>query len=54
VASEAALIRLEAAARGRDNLMPRILEAVEARATLGEISDRLRGVFGTHSPTVQI
>jgi methylmalonyl-CoA mutase, N-terminal domain len=34
------------AARGHDNLMPRILDAVEAYATLGEISDVLRGVFG--------
>jgi methylmalonyl-CoA mutase N-terminal domain/subunit len=53
-APEAALRRLGSAARGRDNLMPRILEAVEARATLGEISDRLRGVFGAYAPTVQI
>jgi len=28
--------------------MPSILAAVEAEATLGEIADRLRGVFGTH------
>ena len=42
----AALARLEAAARGSDNTMPAILEAVEAYATLGEISDKLRAVFG--------
>jgi methylmalonyl-CoA mutase N-terminal domain/subunit len=45
-AVRAALERLEAAARSSDNLMPRILAAVEAYATLGEISDTLRGVFG--------
>lgn len=28
--------------------MPRIIEAVRARATLGEISDTLRGVWGTY------
>ncbi len=28
--------------------MPRILEAVERYATLGEVADRLRGVFGVH------
>ena len=39
---------LEQAARGSDNLMPRILEACEALATVGEISDRLRGVFGEY------
>jgi methylmalonyl-CoA mutase N-terminal domain/subunit len=39
---------LEKAARGADNLMPRILAACEARATVGEISDRLRKVFGEY------
>ncbi len=39
---------LEHAARGGENLMARILEAVEARATVGEISDVLRGVFGEY------
>ena len=28
--------------------MPPIVQAVEARATLGEISDAMRGVFGEH------
>ena len=41
-----ALAKLDAAARGTENTMPAILEAVEAYATLGEISDTLRGVFG--------
>ncbi|HET8907438.1 MAG TPA: methylmalonyl-CoA mutase family protein [Ktedonobacterales bacterium] len=41
-----ALSALEAAARGSENLMPRILAAVEAYATLGEISDTMRHVFG--------
>ncbi len=53
-AAESSLKRLEAAARGRDSLMPRILAAVEARATLGEISDRLREVFGAHAPKATI
>ena len=39
---------LEAAARGTDNLMPRILACAEAYATVGEISDRLRHVFGEY------
>jgi methylmalonyl-CoA mutase N-terminal domain/subunit len=43
-----ALARLEQAARGRDNLMPFIIAAVECYATLGEIADTLRGVFGEH------
>jgi methylmalonyl-CoA mutase, N-terminal domain len=47
-----ALDRLETGARGRDNLMPLIVDAVEASATLGEICDRLRLVFGVHQPSV--
>ena len=43
---EAALDQLEAAARGTDNLMPRVLDAVRAYASLGEICGRLRRVFG--------
>ncbi|HZL56919.1 MAG TPA: methylmalonyl-CoA mutase family protein [Bryobacteraceae bacterium] len=39
---------LDAAARGSENLMPRILAAAEAWATVGEISDTLRGVFGEY------
>ncbi len=42
------LAELEAAARGDENLMPRIVAAVEALATVGEISDRLRAVFGEY------
>jgi methylmalonyl-CoA mutase N-terminal domain/subunit len=36
------------AARGSDNLVPPILAAVEASATVGEIADALRSVFGEH------
>jgi methylmalonyl-CoA mutase N-terminal domain/subunit len=43
-----ALRDLEAAARGTENLMPRILVAAEAMATVGEISDCLRTVFGEY------
>jgi methylmalonyl-CoA mutase N-terminal domain/subunit len=45
-----ALQRLERGARGSENLMPRILEALKARATLGEVCDTMRGVFGVHRP----
>ena len=51
-AVEGSLARLRQAARGTENLMPHILEAVKAYATLGEISDVLRGVFGEHQETV--
>jgi methylmalonyl-CoA mutase N-terminal domain/subunit len=40
------------AARGRDNLIPLILDAVRAQVTLGEICDALRSVFGVHQPSV--
>ncbi len=43
-----ALAALRAAAEGTDNLMPFILDAVRAYATLGEICDVLRGVFGEY------
>ena len=42
------LARLEDAARGSENTLPVILEAVEAYASLGEISDSLRKIFGEH------
>ncbi|HEY8416673.1 MAG TPA: methylmalonyl-CoA mutase family protein, partial [Limnochordales bacterium] len=38
------------AARGKDNLVPPVLEAVKAEATLGEICDVLRDVFGEFEP----
>ncbi len=44
----ASLDSLAAAAKGTSNLVPFVIAAVEARATLGEISDTLRGVFGEH------
>jgi methylmalonyl-CoA mutase N-terminal domain/subunit len=50
--AEAALDALEAAARGSQNLVGRIVQAVEAHVTLGEICDRLREVFGVHAPSV--
>jgi len=43
---------IERAARGRDNLVPLILEAVRAEVTLGEICATLRQVFGTYQPSV--
>ena len=43
-----ALAAVETAARGSDPLMPGILEAVRARATLGEISDVLRNAWGVY------
>src|SRR3989442_1386246 len=45
---EAALKSVEEAARSGANLMPRILQAIEASATVGEISDTLRRVFGEY------
>jgi methylmalonyl-CoA mutase N-terminal domain/subunit len=44
----AALDAVTAAAHGTDNLMPAIIRAVEAQATVGEISDAMRAVFGEH------
>jgi methylmalonyl-CoA mutase N-terminal domain/subunit len=46
--------RIEEAARGSDNLMPLFIEAVEAHATLGEICDALRGVWGEQKETLTV
>jgi len=46
-----ALRGIDSAARGSDNLMPPILEAVRAYATLGEICDAMRAVFGEYRPS---
>jgi methylmalonyl-CoA mutase N-terminal domain/subunit len=46
-----ALARLRDAARGDTNLVPPIIAAVEASATIGEISDALRAEFGEHRET---
>jgi len=46
--AEAACQALEAAAREDRNVMPEILAAVRAEATLGEIADALRRVYGEH------
>ncbi len=51
---ERALARLEEAARGDENVMPALLEAVAAYATVGEISDRLRTAWGTHRELITI
>jgi methylmalonyl-CoA mutase N-terminal domain/subunit len=47
---QASLARLNEAARGDDNLMPAILDAVKSYATLGEICGELRQVFGEYRP----
>jgi len=45
---EASIRAIEKAAEGDDNLMPHFIEAAKARATLGEMCDVLRGVFGEY------
>jgi methylmalonyl-CoA mutase N-terminal domain/subunit len=50
----AALRRVEDAARGGENLMPQILNAVESYATVGEIANVMRTVFGEYRETVTV
>jgi len=50
----AAMAELERVARGGGNLMPPILEAVRAYATVGEISDRLRVTWGEHRELITV
>ncbi|HEY7659314.1 MAG TPA: methylmalonyl-CoA mutase family protein [Actinomycetota bacterium] len=47
---ERALAGVERCANGTDNLLPPIREALRARATLGEVSDAFRAVFGEYRP----
>jgi len=51
---EAAIRSVEDTARSGENLMPRILAAVEANATVGEISDAMRKVYGEYKEAVVI
>jgi methylmalonyl-CoA mutase N-terminal domain/subunit len=51
---EASLKAVGEAARSGENLMPRLVEAVEASATVGEIADTLRGVFGEYRESVVV
>jgi len=50
----AALARLDAAARGDENLLPPLIDAVRAYATVGEISDRLRTAWGEHRELITV
>jgi methylmalonyl-CoA mutase, N-terminal domain len=52
--TNAALARLEEAARGTENLLPHILRAVESFATVGEISHTLRRVWGEYREAVMV
>jgi methylmalonyl-CoA mutase, N-terminal domain len=50
-AVDRALKEVEETARGTENLLHPMREALRLRATLGEVSDALRRVFGEHRPT---
>jgi methylmalonyl-CoA mutase N-terminal domain/subunit len=45
---------VEETARGGENLVPRIIDTVEAMATVGEIADTLRQVFGEYQESVTV
>ena len=49
-----ALERVEQAARGTDNVLPFLLDAVKAEATVGEIANVLRKVWGEHAETLVV
>jgi methylmalonyl-CoA mutase, N-terminal domain len=52
--AKSALVELERRARTTENLLPAILAAVEAYATVGEISDAMRRVYGEYQESVVI
>ncbi|MEA2680990.1 MAG: methylmalonyl-CoA mutase, N-terminal domain, partial [Candidatus Binataceae bacterium] len=49
-----AIARVEQVARDGSNLMPPIIDAVRAYATLGEIADAMRRVFGEYKPLTEV
>jgi methylmalonyl-CoA mutase N-terminal domain/subunit len=51
---EATLRRLEECARGSENVMPALIDAIRAHATVGEISDRLRTAWGEHRELITV
>ncbi len=51
-AAARALDALGRAAQGNDNLLPPVIDCVEALTTVGEISDCLRAVFGQYRESV--
>jgi methylmalonyl-CoA mutase N-terminal domain/subunit len=53
-AAESSLSRLQQAAGGTENMLPRILECVENRVTVGEISHALRKVWGEYREAVTV
>jgi len=53
-AARAALAQVEQTARGEGNLMPAIIDAVRKWATLGEIADAMRAVFGEYHATNEV
>ena len=53
-AADSALDSIAAAAASGENLLPVMIRAVERQVTLGEISDRLRAIFGEHRENPQI
>jgi methylmalonyl-CoA mutase N-terminal domain/subunit len=53
-AAQAALSKVEASARDGVNLMPPIIDAVRNWATLGEIADAMRRVFGEYRPANEV
>ncbi len=53
-ACETAISKLREAAAGTENLLPRILECVEAYTTVGEVSNTLRSVWGEYQEAVTV
>lgn len=52
--AEECLAKLEEAAKGTENMLPRILDAVENHVTVGEISNKLRTIWGEYREAVTV
>ena len=53
-AQKQALLAVEQAAQGDVNMLPLLIDAVKVGATVGELSDVLRGVWGQHRETLTL
>lgn len=53
-AAASSIARIESAARGDENLVPLILDAVENRVTVGEISNKFRSVWGEYRESITV
>ena len=51
---ERAIANVRGVAEGRENMLPALIDAVHANATLGELSDAMRAAWGEHREAITL